>query len=137
MRPRTTYALVFSLSSFLQWAMRDPALRDYIMTGMRRQEVTGLRGGNIRFNDHCLTLTGKVKGGDYGGREVRDALLRTALFYYLSSCDHLGVLKIVCIYVKPVTASHGLWRKRPARSLTRRRRWATEMPPQRESISKE
>lgn len=45
----------------------------------------GLRGSNIKLDDDSITLTGKVKGGDYIGREVRDPLLRDALVDYLSS----------------------------------------------------
>jgi integrase len=65
----------------------------YLVTGMRRQEVIGLRGGNLKFDEECITLTGKVKGGDYVGREVRDQLLREALLDYLSSSGRLSVLK--------------------------------------------
>lgn len=148
--PSTVYVRVCFLSSFFEWAMRDPALRAYItgnparlalpkapkayqtesvkawtdeqlraiveavrakaaageivgkrdyalllfylVTGMRRQEVIGLRGGDIKINDF-ITLTGKVKGGDYVGREVRDPLLREAILDYLSSCRREGVLK--------------------------------------------
>jgi integrase/recombinase XerD len=64
----------------------------YLVTGMRRQEVISLRGGDIRIDEH-ITLTGKVKGGDYVGREVRDPLLKEAILDYLSSCDREGVLK--------------------------------------------
>lgn len=149
--PNTIYSRVCFLSSFFQWAMRDPALREiitsnpvrlalpkapkayqtesvkawtdeelqaivdvvrakanmgdivgkrdyalllfYLVTGMRRQEVIGLRGGNLKINEEFITLTGKVKGGDYVGREVRDPLLREALADYLSSCNRMGVLK--------------------------------------------
>lgn len=148
--PSTVYARVCFLSSFFEWAMRDPALRVYItnnparlalpkapkayqtesvkawtdeqlqaiveavrakaaageivgkrdyalllfylVTGMRRQEVIGLRGGDIKIDEY-ITLTGKVKGGDYVGREVRDPLLREAILDYLSSCGREGVLK--------------------------------------------
>lgn len=148
--PSTVYARVCFLSSFFEWALRDPTLRAYItsnparlalpkapkayqtqsvkawtdeqlqaiveavrakaaagktvgkrdyalllfylMTGMRRQEVISLRGGDIKIDEH-ITLTGKVKGGDYVGREVRDPLLREALLDYLSSCGREGVLK--------------------------------------------
>lgn len=65
----------------------------YLVTGMRRQEVIGLRGKSIKIDDDFLTLVGKVKGGDYVGREVRDPLLRVAIRDYLSSCDRMGVLK--------------------------------------------
>lgn len=148
--PSTVYVRVCFLSSFFEWAMRDPALRAYItsnparlalpkapkayqtesvkawtdeqlqaiveavrakaaageivgkrdyalllfylVTGMRRQEVIGLRGGDIKI-DEFITLTGKVKGGDYVGREVRDPLLKEALTDYLESCGRSGVLK--------------------------------------------
>ncbi|MDQ3684085.1 MAG: tyrosine-type recombinase/integrase [Acidobacteriota bacterium] len=147
----TIYTRVCFLSSFFQWAMRDPALKAYItsnpgrialpkapkayqtesvkawtddelqaivgvvrakaeagdivgkrdyalllfylVTGMRRQEVIGLRGGNLKFDDDFLTLTGKVKGGDYVGREVRDPLLWEAIRDYLASCHRMSVLK--------------------------------------------
>ncbi len=56
----------------------------YLVTGMRRQKVIGLHGKSIKFDDEFLTLTGKVKGGDYVGREVRDPLLREAIRDYLS-----------------------------------------------------
>jgi integrase len=151
LKPSTVYYRVCFLSSFFEWAMRDPSLRVriksnparlalpkapkpyqtksvkawsdeemqsivetvgkraargdlvgkrdyalllfYLTTGMRRQEVISLRGGNIKFNDDSITLTGKVKGGDYVGREVRDPLLKEALLDYLSSSDRLNVLK--------------------------------------------
>lgn len=149
LRPATVYARVSFLSSFFEWAMRDPLLKDYIrrnparlalpkapkayqtesvrawtdqelqaivdavrdkaaegvvgkrdyalllfflVTGMRRQEVIGLRGGQLRVDDAAITVTGKVKGGDYVGREVRDPLLRDALLDYLSSCGRTGAL---------------------------------------------
>jgi integrase len=151
LKPNTVYARVCFLSSFFEWAMRDPALREhirtnparlalpkapkayqtesvkawtdeelqaivnvvsekaergdivgkrdyalllfYLTTGMRRQEVISLRGSNLKLDDDSITLTGKVKGGDYVGREVRDPLLKEALLDYLSSSDRLGALK--------------------------------------------
>src|SRR5215210_5404398 len=42
----------------------------YLTTGMRRQEVISLRGGNVEIRDAAIIITGKVKGGDYVGREV-------------------------------------------------------------------
>lgn len=149
--PSTIYARVCFLSSFFQWAMRDPALREiitsnpvrlalpkapkayqtesvkawtdeelqaivevvrakaaagdivgkrdyalllfYLVTGMRRQEVISLRGNTIKLDGDFLTLVGKVKGGDYIGREVRDPLLRVAITDYLTSCHRMSVLK--------------------------------------------
>jgi integrase/recombinase XerC len=151
LKPNTVYARVCFLSSFYEWAMREPLLREYVnsnparlarpkapkayqtesvkawtdaelqaivdvvqtkavggdivgkrdyalllfylITGMRRQEVIALRGRNLKFDDECITITGKVKGGDYVGREVRDPLLRVALLDYLASSNRLGVLK--------------------------------------------
>lgn len=151
LKPNTVYARVCFLSSFFEWAMRDPSLREhirnnparlalpkaprayqtesvkawtdeelqaivqvvsekaasgdivgkrdyalllfYLTTGMRRQEVIGLRGGNLKLEDASITLTGKVKGGDYVSREVRDTLLKEALLDYLSASDRLNALK--------------------------------------------
>ncbi|MET0626325.1 MAG: site-specific integrase [Pyrinomonadaceae bacterium] len=151
LKPNTVYARVCFLSSFFEWAMKEPALRGqiggnparlalpkapkayqtesvkswtdnelqaivrvlgekaaagdvvgkrdyalllfYLTTGMRRQEVISLRGGQIRLEEGSITLTGKVKGGDYVGREVRDPLLREALVDYLSASGRLSALK--------------------------------------------
>ncbi|MCP9496644.1 MAG: tyrosine-type recombinase/integrase [Pyrinomonadaceae bacterium MAG19_C2-C3] len=65
----------------------------FLVTGMRRQEIISLRGGNIKLGDDSIIMTGKVKGGDYVGREVREPLLRAALVEYLSACGRLDVLK--------------------------------------------
>lgn len=149
--PTTVYARICFLSSFFEWAMRAPALKEhitrnpvrlampkapkpyqtesakswtddelqaivgvvrakadtgdivgkrdyalllfYLITGMRRQEVMGLRGGNLKMEEESLTITSKVKGGDYVGREVRDQSLRAALLDYLASCDRMNVLR--------------------------------------------
>jgi integrase len=151
LKANTVYARVCFLSSFFEWAMREPSLREqigsnparlalpkapkayqtesvkawtdeelqsigesvrskaaagdlvgkrdyalllfYLVTGMRRREVISLRGGNIKIEDDAVTITGKVKGGDYVGREVRDPLLRGALLDYLSSSGRLSALK--------------------------------------------
>ncbi|MGA9997563.1 MAG: site-specific integrase [Pyrinomonadaceae bacterium] len=65
----------------------------YLTTGMRRHEVIGLRGSNIKLDDDSITLTSKVKGGDYVGREVRDPLLMEALVDYLTSSGRQTALK--------------------------------------------
>jgi integrase len=65
----------------------------YLITGMRRQEVIGLRGRNLKLEEDAIVITSKVKGGDYIGREVRDPDLRVALMNYLLACDRLSVLK--------------------------------------------
>src|ERR1700748_827789 len=120
LRPNTVYARVCFLSSFFEWAMKEPSLREqigsnparlalpkapkayqtesvkawtgeelqaiveavrskasagdvvgkrgyalllfYLVTGMRRQEVISLRGGNIKIEENTITITGKVKG---------------------------------------------------------------------------
>jgi integrase len=151
LRANTVYARVCFLSSFFEWAMRDPALREhiknnparlalpkapkayqtervkawtdeelqaivqtvsnkagsgdivgkrdyalllfYLTTGMRRQEVISLRGGSLKLEDDSIILTGKVKGGDYVSREVRDPILKEALLDYLSSSGRLNALK--------------------------------------------
>lgn len=151
LKPSTVYARVCFLSSFFEWAMREPLLKEYIysnpaklarpkaprayqtesvkawtdaelqaivervqakaaggdivgkrdyalllfylITGMRRQEVMSLRGRNLKVDQECITITGKVKGGDYVGREVRDPLLRVALLDYLESSSRLSILK--------------------------------------------
>jgi integrase len=151
LRANTVYARVCFLSSFFEWAMKEPALRQqiksnparlalpkapkayqteavkawtdeelqsivrvvaekaargdvvgkrdyalllfYLTTGMRREEVISLRGGQVRLGEDAVTLTGKVKGGDYVGREVRDPLLREALVDYLYYSGRLSALK--------------------------------------------
>lgn len=75
-------------------AKRDLALLLwYLLTGMRRSEVIGLRGKDIEVRDDCLVVTGRVKGGIYIGREVADADLKAALLDYLSSSNRLRALK--------------------------------------------
>jgi integrase len=75
-------------------AKRDLALLLwYLLTGMRRSEVIGLRGKDIELKADCLVVTGRVKGGTYVGREVADADLRAALIDYLTASDRLHALK--------------------------------------------
>ncbi len=58
----------------------------YMLTGMRRAEVIGLRGKDVRFKEGVLVVRSTVKGGDFVAREVRDPLVRTALVEYLTAC---------------------------------------------------
>jgi integrase len=146
----TVYARISRLSSFYEWAMKDPALsqfitsnparlarpkcprpyqtesakalddeklanlfrivrekaesgdvvgkRDYalllffITTGMRRQEVIGLRGSDVELKKDDLIVRCRVKGGDYVGRAITETLVREALLDYLKSCDRLNAL---------------------------------------------
>lgn len=149
--PNTVYTRICFLSSFFEWAMCEPSLKQliranparlafpkspkpyqtestkswtdkelqaivsvvmkkaesgdivgkrdyalllfYLITGMRRQEVIGLRGRNIKLEEDSITITNKVKGGDYIGREVRDPALRAALMDYLTYSKRVMVLK--------------------------------------------
>jgi integrase len=146
----TVYARVSRLSSFYEWAMKDPTLshfitsnparlarpkcpkpyqtesakalddeklaalfrvvrekaeggdvvgkRDYalllffITTGMRRQEVIGLRGSDVELKKDDLIVRCRVKGGDYVGRAINESLVREALLEYLNSCDRTNAL---------------------------------------------
>jgi integrase/recombinase XerC len=62
----------------------------FITTGMRRQEVIGLRGSDIELRKDDLVVRCRVKGGDYVGRAVNEPLVQEALFDYLKSCDRMN-----------------------------------------------
>src|SRR5947209_2649037 len=62
----------------------------FITTGMRRQEVIGLRGSDLELRKDDLVVRCRVKGGDYVGRAVNEPLVREALFDYLESCDRMN-----------------------------------------------
>src|SRR5918912_2765881 len=65
-------------------AKRDLALLLwYLLTGMRRSEVIGLRGKDIELKEDCLVVTGRVKGGTYIGRGVAGPGLRPAFVDFL------------------------------------------------------
>jgi site-specific recombinase XerD len=64
----------------------------FITTGMRRQEVIGLRGSDIELRKDDLVVRCRVKGGDYVGRAVNETLVQEALLDYLISCDRMNVL---------------------------------------------
>lgn len=149
-KPATVYARLSRLSSFYEWAMRDPQLaglveknpvrlarpkapkayqtesvkslddaqvsgllarvreraasgdvvgkRDYalllifVTTGMRRQEVVGLRGSDVELRKDDLVIRCRVKGGDYVARSVEEPLVREALLDYLRSCGRENAL---------------------------------------------
>jgi integrase len=59
---------------------------------MRRQELISLRGRDVELRDDCLIISGRVKGGDYVGREVRDPVVRSALLNYLRAGDRANVI---------------------------------------------
>lgn len=64
----------------------------FITTGMRRQEVIGLRGSDVELKKEDLIVRCRVKGGDYIGRAINETLVREALLDYLKSCDRLNAL---------------------------------------------
>ena len=64
----------------------------FVTTGMRRNEVIGLRGSDLELKRDVLVVRCKVKGGDYVGREVADPHVRRALEDYLKSCGRVEAL---------------------------------------------
>ena len=61
---------------------RDYALLLFFLAiGMRRSEVMRLRWGDVKIND-TVTVTARVKGGDYVGREIADPRVKDALSDY-------------------------------------------------------
>jgi integrase/recombinase XerD len=74
-------------------AKRDLALfLWFILTGMRRAEVISLRGRDVDVAPDRIVVRGRVKGGLFLGREIRDATLRSALLDYLETAGRLSVL---------------------------------------------
>jgi integrase len=64
----------------------------YVATGMRRAEVINLRGREVELREDSMVIRGRVKGGDYLGREVRDQRVREALRAYLVTSGRIDVL---------------------------------------------
>jgi integrase len=64
----------------------------FLATGMRRSEVIYLRGRDLEISEG-MTLTNRMKGGTYIGREISDPLVKEALMNYLSACHRLNVLQ--------------------------------------------
>src|SRR5215207_4364922 len=65
----------------------------YTSTGLRREEVMGLRGRDVQLTEEGLVIAGRVKGGRYRAREVRDPETKAALLDYLTAAERLHVLK--------------------------------------------
>lgn len=65
----------------------------YTSTGLRREEVMGFRGRDVQVTDDGFIIGGRVKGGRYRAREVRDPETKTALLDYLTAAERLHVLK--------------------------------------------
>ena len=75
-------------------ALRDHAVTlFYLYSGLRRNEVFGLRGCDVEFEAEGLVVRYQRKGGKMQRREVRHPDVRTALLAYLRATDRLGVLK--------------------------------------------
>jgi integrase len=71
---------------------RDYALLLFFFaTGMRRSEVMCLRWGDAKIND-TVTITARVKGGDYVGREIADPRVKGALMDYLRASRRLETM---------------------------------------------
>jgi len=74
------------------------ALRDYAVTlfylysGLRRNEVFGLRGSDIELQDDGLIVRYKRKDGKHQRREIAQADVRDALLAYLKKSKRLSVL---------------------------------------------
>jgi integrase/recombinase XerD len=66
----------------------------YTSTGLRREEVMGLRGRDVQVTAEGLIIGGLVKGGRYRAREVRDVETKAALLDYLTAAGRLHVLKM-------------------------------------------
>lgn len=65
----------------------------YTSTGLRREEIMGLRGRDVQVTEEGLVIGGRVKGGRYRAREVRDPETKAALLDYLRAAGRLHVLK--------------------------------------------
>jgi integrase/recombinase XerD len=65
----------------------------YLLTGLRRSEVIGLRGKDLQRKDDRLIIGYKRKGGKFVGREVSDPTLLEALEDYLRSAGRMEVLR--------------------------------------------
>lgn len=64
----------------------------FVTTGMRRQEVIGLRGSDLEMKKDFMIARCRVKGGDYVGREIGDPQVRRAILDYLKAVDRENVL---------------------------------------------
>jgi integrase/recombinase XerD len=65
----------------------------FLLTGLRRNEVIGLRGKDLQRKDDRLIIGYKRKGGKFVGREVNDPTLLKALEDYLQSAKRTEVMR--------------------------------------------
>ena len=63
----------------------------YATTGMRRSEVINLKWGDLQING-TITVTAKVKGGDYESRDVDSPQVKVALLDYLQTSGRLATM---------------------------------------------
>jgi site-specific recombinase XerD len=85
LKPATVYARPSRLSSFFEWAMRDPALGQVINNNPVRLARPKA--------PKALILKYRRKGGKYGAREVLDTEAVSAVIEYLTASDRLNVLQ--------------------------------------------
>ena len=64
----------------------------YFLTGLRRSEVTGLRGKDLELNGGTFVIKYRRKGGKFTAREVADPAAYEALTAYLEAADRMNVL---------------------------------------------
>jgi integrase len=57
----------------------------FILTGMRRAEVCGIKWQDLKINGKGFTVTVRVKGGEIVTREVDNPALRVAILDYLDT----------------------------------------------------
>jgi integrase/recombinase XerC len=65
----------------------------YLLTGLRRSEVIGLRGKDLEFNEGVLVIKYRRKGGKFTAREVSDTSAYEALKDYLAAADRMNVVE--------------------------------------------
>ena len=64
----------------------------YFLTGLRRSEVSSLRGSDLELKDGCLIIMYRRKGGKFTAREVSDPAALAALKDYLWAAGRQNVL---------------------------------------------
>ena len=74
-------------------AKRDYALLlFFFLTGLRRNEVIGLRGKDLQWTKEKLVIKYRRKGGKFVGREVGDSSVSEALLDYLAAAQRKNVI---------------------------------------------
>jgi len=75
-------------------AKRDYALLlFFFLTGLRRSEVTGLRGKDLEVKGETLVIKYRRKGGKFTAREVSDPVAYDALKDYLEAAGRMNVIE--------------------------------------------